>query len=79
MEGKKMSNYVKQLKDFKGYINACFEVMLEHGSDAMIDEFYQSPFEITFRGVTVELGNGADVFTAIEEIIQTEIDNEEEI
>lgn len=71
-------NYVKQLKAFKNYMDACFEVMMEYGNDITIDEFYNTPFEITFRGATVKIANGADVFQGIEEIIQAEIDNEEE-
>lgn len=70
--------YIKQLKAFKNYMNACFEVLMEHGSNDNISEFYSSDFEITFRGKKVTLGNGADVFTGIEEIVQAEIDNEEE-
>lgn len=74
-----MNNYVKQLKEFQSYMNACFEVLMDHGDHTTVDVFYNSPFEITFRGKKVTLENGADVFQAIEEIIATEIDNEEEI
>ena len=72
-----MSNYVEQLKEFKSYMNACLEVLMWEGDDVTTDVFYNSPFEITFRGKKVTLSNGAEVFQAIEEIIQTEIDNEE--
>lgn len=74
-----MDNYVKQLKDFKNYMNACFEVLMEYGSNDNMSDFYGSDFEITFRGKKVTLGNGAEVFQAIEEIIQTEIDECEEV
>jgi uncharacterized membrane-anchored protein len=73
-----MNNYLKQLKEFQSYMNACFEVLMDNGDDDTVDIFYQSEFEITFRGKKVTLANGADVFQGIEELIQTEIDNEEE-
>lgn len=72
-----MSNYVKQLKDFQSYMGACFDVLMDNGDADTVDIFYQSEFEITFRGKKVTLANGAEVFQAIEEIIQNEIDNEE--
>lgn len=74
-----MNEYIKQLKDFKSYMNACFMVLMDYGNNENVSEFYSSDFEITFRGKKVTIGNGAEVFQAIEEIIQTEIDNEEEI
>jgi len=74
-----MNNYVKQLKEFKNYMNACFTVLMDYGSDDNMSDFYGSDFEITFRGKKVTLGNGATVFQAIEEIIQTEIDEMEEM
>jgi uncharacterized membrane-anchored protein len=74
-----MNDYVKQLKEFKNYMNACFDVLMEYGNNGDIDSFYQSEFEITFRGKKVTLANGAEVFQAIEEIIQTEIDDCEEV
>lgn len=74
-----MNNYVKQLKEFKNYMDACFEVLMcNDETPESVDMFYRSDFTITFRGKTVTLANGADVFQGIEEIIATEIDNEEE-
>ena len=70
-----MNNYVKQLKDFQSYMNSCFDVLMSHGDNETIDIFYQSEFEITFRGKKVTLTNGAEVFQAIEEIIATEIED----
>ena len=72
-------NYLSQLKAFREYMNACFDVLMAYGDSSDVDSFYRSEFEITFRGRKVTLANGADVFQAIEEIIQMEIDNEEEI
>lgn len=70
--------YTEQLKEFKNYMNACFDVLMDTGADnESIDLFYKSDFEITFRGKKVIIGNGADVFQAIEEIIQNEIDENE--
>lgn len=75
-----MSNYVKQLKEFQTYLNVCFDVMMgDDCTNDTVDIFYNSDFEITFRVKKVTLANGANVFQAIEEIIQTEIDNEGEI
>lgn len=80
MEEKKMNDYLKQLKEFQAYMNACFTVLMAYGNDTENDAFYRSDFEITFRGKRVTIANGADVFQAIEEIIDTEIsDIEEEI
>ena len=74
-----MDNYVKQLKEFQSYLNACFEVLMENGDKNDVEAFYNSDFEITFRGKKVTLYNGATVFQAIEEIIATEIEESEEI
>lgn len=75
-----MDNYVKQLKDFQAHMNACFEVLMNTGStNETIDIFYNSDFEITFRGKKVIIANGAEVYQAIEEIIATEIDESEEV
>ena len=74
-----MQNYVKQLKDFQSYLNACFEVLMEHGDQNDVEAFYNSDFEITFRGKKVTLYNGAEVFQAIEEIVATEIEESEEV
>lgn len=69
--------YTKQLKEFQKYMSACFDVLMLHGSDDDNESFYNSDFEIKFRGVSVKLANGADVFQAIKEIIQREIDENE--
>lgn len=79
MEKKKMSNYVKQLKEFQSYMNACFEVLVTYGDDKTIDSFNDSEFEITFREKTVKLANMATVYQGIEEIIQAEIDDMESV
>ena len=74
-----MTHYEKQLKEFRDYMAACFDVLMEHGNNEDIDSFYRSNFEITFRGKSVTLANGAEVFQAIEEIIEGEIEGMEEI
>lgn len=72
--------YLAQLRAFQDHLNACFDVLMNTGAtDETVDIFYHSEFEITFRGKKVTLYNGATVFQAIEEIIQTEIDENEEI
>lgn len=70
-------NYTDQLKEFQQYLNACFDVLMVHGGETENEIFYNSAFELTFRGKKVSLANGADVFQAIEEIIQREIDENE--
>ena len=72
-----MKDYVKQLKDFKQYMDACFTVLMEHGDSDLIDAFYNSDFEITFRGKKVTLYNSADVYCTIENMLQIEIDENE--
>ena len=75
-----MNNYVKQLKEFQSYMNACFEVLVSNGDEKSIESFHESEFEITFRGKTVKLPTMATVYQGIEEIINAEIaDCEEEI
>ena len=71
--------YLEQLKEFRGHLNACFDVLMYTGSGNENEIFYNTPFEISFHGKTVTLANGSDVFQGIEELIQLEIDNEEEI
>ena len=72
--------YVKQLKEFRSFMNACFEVfMCEGATDETRDIFYNSEFEITFRGKTVTLENGATVFQGIKELITSEIEESEEM
>lgn len=74
----KQCAYLAQLNAFKEYMEACFDVLMGDGeTDASVDLFYQSDFTITFRGKSVTLHNGAEVWNAIEDAIQTEIDNEE--
>ena len=72
-----MKDYVKQLKDFKQYMDACLTVLTDHGDSDLIDAFYNSDFEITFRGKKVTLYNSADVFSTIENMLEIEIDENE--
>ena len=72
--------YVSQLKAFSAFMGNTFErYMGDDCTNETVDIFYNSAFKIEWRGRTVTLCNGAEVFQGIEEIIQTEIDNEEEI
>ena len=69
-------NYLKQLETFKQNMGDSFnDLMGDDCTNETRDEFYRSTFTITFRGVNVELCNGADVFQAIEEIVEWEIDD----
>lgn len=72
-----MSDYLKQLKEFRKHMESCFDVLMDSGTSEENDIFYNTPFTIMFHGKAVTLANGAEVFQAIEEIIQTEIDEEE--
>ena len=76
----KQCAYVAQLRAFQDHLNACFDVLMNTGAtDETVDIFYNSEFEIIFRGKKVTLANGATVFQALEEVIQTEIDDCEEV
>ena len=80
IQKEKMRAYVSQLEAFKKHMADTFEKLM--GDDCTsdsVDNFYRSDFEINWRGKTVTLANGAEVFQAIEAVIQTEIDDCEEI
>lgn len=75
----RMRGYLAQLKAFQRHLNITFEVLMDEGcTDESVTLFYNSDFEITFRGKTVTLANGAEVFQAIEEIVNNEIEEYEE-
>lgn len=74
----KNNEYLSQLKEFQSYMGACFDVLMAYGDFEDTNSFYRSDFEITFRGRKVTLANGATVFQMIEELIATEIDENEE-
>lgn len=70
--------YIDQLKVFQSHMSNSFEVFMgDAGTDETCTNFYNSQFEITWRGKTVTLENGAEVFQGIESIIETEIDENE--
>lgn len=71
--------YLTQLKNFNAYLEKCFTVLMEYGNEDDTNSFYNSDFIIEFRGKKVTLANGADVFQAIEGIINNEIDENEEV
>lgn len=72
--------YIDQLKAFQSHMSNAFEVLMgDHGTDETCTNFYNSDFEITWRGKTVKLYNGAEVFQSIESILETEIDENEEV
>ena len=74
-----VKEYAKQLKEFQEYLNACFEILVINGDSNSIDSFNNSEFEIKFRGKTAKLANMAVVYQGIEELIQSEIEESEEI
>jgi hypothetical protein len=75
-----MKRYVSQLKAFKKHLSSALDMCLgDDCTNESVDDFYNSNFEITFRGKTITLANGAEVFQAIEEIIDTEISDCEEV
>ena len=69
--------YVEQLKAFKKHLGDTFEnLMGDDCTNDSVNNFYTSEFKILWRGKIVTLANGAEVFQAIEEIVQTEIEGE---
>lgn len=74
-----LKEYANQLKSFKKYMDINFNVLMENGNSTSVDLFYNSDFEIKWRGKTVTLSNGADVFQGIEEILDQELYEIEEI
>ena len=72
-----MSDYLKQLKEFRAHMTACFDVLMDSGTEDENDIFYRTPFTIMFHGKAVTLYNGADVFQDIEKILDAEIEGEE--
>ena len=71
----KQAIYVEQLKTFQKHMSECFNTMMgDDCTNESVDDFYTSEFKIAWRGKTVTLANGADVFQGIEEILQIEID-----
>lgn len=67
--------YLEQLKAFRKHMSECFENMMgDDCTNESVDSFYNSEFKIAWRGKTVTLANGADVFQGIEEIIENEIE-----
>lgn len=73
------NNYVEQLKAFQRHLVVTFEVLMDSEDPNSINLFYNSDFEIKWRGKTVTLSNGAEVFQGIEEIINQEINDSKEI
>ena len=68
--------YLEQLKAFKEHMSECFNSLMgDDCTDESVDSFYTSEFKILWRGKTVTLGNGAEVFQGIEEISENEIEN----
>lgn len=75
-----MKRYVSQLKAFKEHLSSALDMCLgDDCTNESVDAFYNSNFEITFRGKTITIANGAEVFQAIEEIVDTEISDCEEV
>lgn len=73
------SAYVEQLKAFKNHMSNCYDVLMWYDcTPESCNLFYNSDFVVTFRGKSVRLANGADVFNGIEELIQFEISEYEE-
>ena len=71
----KLKAYVQQLKDFHNHMLSTFEAFMgEDITNETVDSFYNMDFRISFNGKTVRIGNGAEVFQGIEEIILNEID-----
>lgn len=70
--------YLAQLRAFKDYMDSVFDVLMWNGDEESTELFYRSKFEIKFRGKTITLENSADVYSAIECLIDNEIQEMEE-
>lgn len=68
--------YLEQIKAFREHMSECFNTMMgDDCTDDSVDSFYNSEFKIAWRGKTVTLDNGAEVFQRIEDILEFEIEN----
>lgn len=75
-----VTEYTKELKAFREHMLHSMDVLMGDAcTDETINAFYNSKFEITWRGKTISLCNGADVFQGIESILENEIDENEEV
>ena len=69
-----MTNYEKQLLQFKQHLDSCFTVLLGETETAATNEiFHNAEFTIVFMGKTVTLCNTHENFQAIEKIIDNEL------
>lgn len=72
--------YLQQLKQFKKHMLDSFDNATGDGcTTESVNDFFDSTFEITFRGKTINIPVCAEVFGAIEEIITFEIEEMGEI
>ena len=81
IQKEKMRAYVAQLESFKKHMADTFEKLMggDDCTNESVDAFYRSDFEINWRGKTVTLANGAEVFQGLEEILWGEIDDCKEV
>ncbi len=67
-------NYPKEIETFIDYLNRQLDHAWEEeskGSNEAMDALYNEKFEITFRGITLELYFGACEFNALIECLET--------
>ena len=69
-----LKTYVEQLRAFHGHMLEKFNP----GDNEAFEDFLEADFIISFMGKTVRLGNGAEIFQGIEELLQYEIEEWEE-
>lgn len=68
--------YIDQVKAFRRHMSEAFEELMgDDCTDDSVDSFYTSEFKINWRGKTITLQNGAEVFQGIEWVIDTEIED----
>lgn len=66
---------IEELEEFKEYMNNCYDVLMGDGAtDESVNVFYTSDFTITFRGKSISISNGADIYTAIGDIVDFELE-----
>lgn len=73
-------DYVARMKEFRKHMSDTYYVLMDDdATDESCTEFYQSQFQITWRGKTITLDNSATVFQNIDDLLEIEIDENEVI
>lgn len=74
------NNYAKEIEIFLSYMRGKLERAWEEenkGNNKPIDELYNSKFQITFEGATLDLYFGACEFQSLEDCLQAIMEENE--